>query len=120
MEQDQLEEALKVAEHAVQMHPQDDTLHRNHGVLLYRLDQHEEALAAFDNALELNSHVVDTWVNKGTVLKAQADLSGALEAFDKALEINPNFTVAKDGRIGVLSDIEAAKPKGFISRIFGG
>jgi hypothetical protein len=54
------------------------------------------------------------------VLKAQADLSGALEAFDKALEINPNFTVAKDGRIGVLSDIEAAKPKGFISRIFGG
>ena len=121
MEVGKLEEALQVCAHAIETHPKDDTLHRNRGVLLYRLSRPEEALEAFDNALEINAHVVDTWNNRGTVLwKTQSDLPGALEAFDKALEINPNFKAARDARIGVLADIEAQKPKGFLSRIFGG
>ena len=60
--------ALKVCEHALKKHKNDDTLHRNKGNILYAMDEPEKALEAFEAALDLNAHVVDTWVNKGTVL----------------------------------------------------
>ena len=111
--------ALKVCEHALKKHKNDDTLHRNKGNILYALDEPEKALEAFEAALDLNPHVVDTWVNKGTVLwKAMEQRDEALAAFDKALEINPNFMAAVDSRISLEAEIKANRP-GFFKRIFG-
>ena len=111
--------ALKVCEHALKKHKNDDTIHRNKGNILYALDEPEKALEAFEAALDLNPHVVDTWVNKGTVLwKAMEQREEALAAFDKALEINPNFMAAVDSRISLEAEIKANRP-GFFKRIFG-
>ena len=111
--------ALKICEHALKKHENDDTLYRNKGNILYALDEPEKALEAFEAALELNPHVVDTWVNKGTVLwKAMEQRDEALAAFDKALEINPNFMAAVDSRISLEAEIKANRP-GFFKRLFG-
>ena len=112
--------ALKVCNHALKSHENDDTLHRNKGNILYALDKPEEALESFEKALDLNPYVVDTWVNKGTVLwKAMGKREDALAAFDKALEINPNFMAAVDSRINLEAEIKANRPS-FFKRLFGG
>jgi len=112
--------ALKVCEHALKKHDNDDTLYRNKGNILYALDEPEKALEAFEAAIDLNPYVVDTWVNKGTVLwKAMKQREEALAAFDKALEINPNFMAAVDSRISLEAEIKANRPS-FFKRLFGG
>ena len=111
--------ALKICNHALKMHENDDTLYRNKGNILYSLKVPEKAIEAFEKALDLNPYVVDTWVNKGTVLwKSLEKREEALAAFDKALDINPNFMAAQESRISLEAEIKANKPS-FWKRIFG-
>ncbi|WOF15192.1 tetratricopeptide repeat protein [Methanoplanus sp. FWC-SCC4] len=83
------EGALKAAEKATSIRPDQADGWVNMGTALIALERYEESLSASEKAIEINPEYLEAWLNKGTALGELGRYEEELEASEKAIEISP-------------------------------
>jgi tetratricopeptide (TPR) repeat protein len=83
------EEALEIADAALELKPESPTEWSNRGFVLSALNRNEEALEAFERALVLDTESPRILTCKGIVYFRMGLLKKALETFDCALAAEP-------------------------------
>lgn len=84
--------ALKCAEKALQINPNNETALFNKAWSLLDLGKPREALEYVDKALEVNPNNVYAWYNKAWAHHMLHQIEEALTCCDKMIEIRPEFT----------------------------
>src|SRR5581483_8233441 len=86
----QYEEALEVLSSAIQLTPNNSSLHSNMGYILIKLRRFYEALDILNTAIRLDPNNSHAFVNQGAALNGLGKFPEALEAFSHAIQLNPN------------------------------
>lgn len=89
------EEALKDANRAVELKPNDAVYRITRGEVLYQIGSISEALADATTATEQDSRNADAWYFLSSVRLATDDAHGAMNAVRKALEYAPRMLLAQ-------------------------
>ena len=95
---DRLEEAIRLAELAIQLKPKEGDGHNTLALLLRSVGRHDEALAAFDRAIPLLPQPGSAISNKALTLREMGRRAESLAAFDEALRVQPSLVAAWFGR----------------------
>ena len=106
---DRLEEAIRLAELAIQLQPKEGDGHNTLALLLRSVGRHDEALAAFDRAISLLPQPGSAISNKALTLREMGRRAESLAAFDEALRVQPSLVAAWFGR-GEFKTFEADDP----------
>lgn len=85
------EEALAVAEQAIQLEPGNANIHLEKGIVLRELGRPEEALLAFEQAIQLEPKVAHYHYNSGNVLVDLGRQHWALKAYGRASYLEPKI-----------------------------
>jgi tetratricopeptide (TPR) repeat protein len=88
-------EALKAAEHAVQLDATNAEAWYAKGTCLAMLAQYEEALADFEQAVSLDASYAPAWDGKAWVLGILGQKTLALAAVNRALELDRDYFEAQ-------------------------
>jgi Flp pilus assembly protein TadD len=88
------EEAVAEWKKAMELGPDDASVHMNLGVALAGSGRLDEAIAQYRKALELSPDNPETHLNFGIALAGKGDLDQAVAHYRKALEINPDYPEA--------------------------
>ncbi len=91
-------EALKAAERATQLDPDNPVAWYVRGTCLAMLARYPEALQDFEHALQLDKSYAAAWDGKAWVLGILGDKRAALEAVDQALALDPDYMEAQRRR----------------------
>ncbi len=101
-EQEQLEEALPLAERAVLLERYSTFAHLCRGGVLEGLHRYHDALRAYERALELDHTNANAWRQKGALLLLHSCLEEALDAYEQALLFAPADAHTHNGKGNVL------------------
>src|SRR5256885_1663135 len=82
LQEDQLDNGVKLAQRAVLFAPQQARIHNVLGQGLHRLGRHSEALASFERAIDLKPDFADAHGNRANLLAELGRPGEALIAFD--------------------------------------
>jgi tetratricopeptide (TPR) repeat protein len=77
---------------ALTLEPNDATVQRRYGDLLYTLGRLPEAIAATQKSIEADPLSAPGWVSLGLYLYSGGDMPGARHALERAFEVNPDST----------------------------
>jgi len=87
----QYEAAVTGWKKALELGPDDASVHMNLGVALAGSGKLDEAIAQYQKALELSPDNPESHLNFGIALAGKGDLNQAIAHYQKALEINPEY-----------------------------
>ncbi|MDZ8091576.1 MAG: tetratricopeptide repeat protein [Nostoc sp. DedQUE05] len=96
----QLEQALRAIDKAIQQQPNNPNLYNEKNVILDSLKRYTEAEIAVNKAIDINPRAA-FYNNRGILYYEQKKWDLALDDFNKAIAINPTYTDAYNNR-GVL------------------
>ena len=94
LERGQSEEAQRLLEDAVTLHPEEPVYHCNLSVALCRNHLHAEAIEAARRASRLRPGYLRALLNEGDAHFSSGDFEAALGAFERALAVEPEHTIA--------------------------
>ena len=77
-------------ESAIDIDPNNETVWKNFGCALMKMDKYEEAIKKFQKSLEINPNDDTTWNSFGYALMELDKYEEAITKFQKSLAINPN------------------------------
>ena len=86
---DELEDAIRSHERAVQIDPDRAEAHFRLGVVSMRLGENEEALECFEEAVAIDPEMINAQINIGILLDEMGSPHEAVAAFKRALRIDP-------------------------------
>jgi Flp pilus assembly protein TadD len=87
----QFEAAVTEWKKALELGPDDASVHMNLGVALAGSGKLDEAIAQYQKALEISPDNPESHLNFGIALAGKGDLNQAIAHYQKALEINPEY-----------------------------
>ena len=96
----ELSEALKSLDRALELESEHAALWVNRGLVLGDLGETEEALKSFDKALEITPDFAEAWLIKGTVLWVLGKKDEAMSCFKRAIQLKPSIRETLD-RTGI-------------------
>ena len=91
---------------ALTLEPNDATVQRRYGDLLYTLGRLPEAIAATQKSTEADPLSAPGWTSLGLYLYSSGDMRGARHALERSFEINPDSTYIR-WHLGVLELLDA-------------
>jgi tetratricopeptide (TPR) repeat protein len=92
MNENQIEEAFKDFNRALELKPDYADVLINRGVLYARVSKFQEALNDFDKSIQYNPTISSTYNNKGYILRGLNRFDEALSSLNRAIELDPyNF-----------------------------
>jgi tetratricopeptide (TPR) repeat protein len=91
LNREQVEEALKHFQKALEINPNYVEAHSNLGLALFQKGQVHEAVAQYQKALEINPNSFMGHVNLGNAFFKKGQLDKAVAEYEKASEIDPNY-----------------------------
>ena len=103
---DQLDDAVKSHERALEIKPDYAEAHDNLGKALSALGQLDKAVASFERALEIRPDYADAHNDIGNTFRYLGRLDEAIASYERALEIKPGYAEAHNN----LSALKKYKP----------
>lgn len=88
-----LERALELSTHLLELSPQNPTYIDTHAWVLYRKGELQEALGYIDRAIDLDKSNAVYYEHRGDILFSAGRIDEAIESWNKSLEINPDNSV---------------------------
>jgi len=85
----QRDEAVALANQAIQQEPKNARLYHFRGSLYEGMQKHAEAITDFDKAIELNPKLADSYNRRGSEQFKLGKIAESLTDFDKFLELKP-------------------------------
>jgi len=93
LNREQVDEALKHFQKALEINPNYVEAHSNLGLALFQKGQVQEAVAQYQKALEINPNSFVGHANLGNAFFKKGQLDEAVAEYEKASEIDPNYFV---------------------------
>ena len=90
--------AIKEADKAIELNPNDANAYHKRGCAYHSLKQYERAIEDLDKAVDLNPNFPDTYVFRGLSYSGLKQYERAIQDFDKAVELNSNDETAYSSR----------------------
>ena len=97
--------ALELLGKAIEIDPNNATVHFNRGAVLQQLNRPEESLASYDQAIAVKPDYAEGFCNRGLVLAQLKRWAAALTSYDRAVAIKPDFAQAHFNRGIVLKEL---------------
>ncbi len=94
LEQNRIDEAKRIAEAAVRLHPDEADAYGVAGNVFANAGDLPQAESLFRRVVELDPYGVEAWNNLGNINLTKKDLAQARFCYEQALKINPTFTMA--------------------------
>ncbi|HII99147.1 MAG TPA: tetratricopeptide repeat protein [Methanoregula sp.] len=104
------DDAVKNFDTLLKIDPNNENAWGNKGAALDHLKKYDQEILCYDKALEINPKNAGTWYNRGLSLTKLAKYDEGLKNFDRALEIDPMFTIAKEAREVLQTDLSKEHP----------
>ena len=109
-------QAEEVLRRAIKLSPQRAAEHRDLGVLLASAGREEEAREEYRKALALDRKDASVWLNLANLERRAGHLERALELYREAEARDSNFSLAVQGQIGALTQLERDAEAGAVYR----
>lgn len=93
-DQGHFEQAIELYAEAIDLDPEDPTLHFNLGNAQFELGQYAAALSAYEQASQLDPQYVESWNNLGNTLAELGRPEEAIAAYRRALDLLPGYADA--------------------------
>jgi tetratricopeptide (TPR) repeat protein len=104
-----IERANEIIKKAINLHPNDEVLHLNQGLIFEKNKNLIKALESYDKAIEFNYEYAEAHSNRGNVLQKIGLLDEAISSYYKAIKLKPDF-VFPWIQLGYLN-LDLGKPK---------
>jgi len=103
IEEEQFDEALRMAERLLENEPDNVSVLNEKGVVLYHLGRTRDALEVYRSILDIEPDSVETLINYATILSLEGELDNSLEYLDKAVKKDPYSEDAWNNKAVVLT-----------------
>ena len=94
----QINRAIEVYSHAIQLDTHYVDAYINCGVVYGIKGELDQAIAYYNKAIELNPDYATAYNNRGVVYSDKDEHDRAIEDYNKAIELDPQFTLAYNNR----------------------
>lgn len=91
-------DAIKEADKAIELNPNDAKAYHNRGCAYNGLRQYEKSIEDFNKAIELNPNFPDTYIFRGLSYSGLEQYERAIQDYNKVIELNPNDKTAYSSR----------------------
>lgn len=102
LERGQVDEAVRHAQKAAELHPSFAEIHNNLANALRAKGQIDEAVVHYRRALEIRPSLAVAHYNLGAIAYLKGELDEALNQFEKAVELRPEYVKARNNLGSVL------------------
>ncbi len=115
--QDELEDAVRLFDKAIESNPQNADAWHEKGKALMNLGKYNEAIWAFDNTTRINSSYIDAWFLKGEAFSKIGYHTDAIKAYEKVIQsesintVSESLTILSSYRIGYLAGLDEISSK---------
>ena len=117
LREDQADDALATADHAVSLAASSPEAHHTRGNILIRLSRYDQAISAYDQAISLRPDRATFHSNRGSALQFIGRLDDAIAAFDRAIALQPGLETAQANRLFALHFHPAYGPHDLMSEL---
>lgn len=93
-----IDQALKCCDEAIEIQPEDASLHHLKGTILYNIGLYREAIRELDTAIELDPDNARYHYSRGTALYELGRYDESLKEKDKALLLDPENAIYEESR----------------------
>jgi protein O-GlcNAc transferase len=109
------DEALALAERALEVDPRSPAAHNTRATLLLELQRLDEAIAGFERSLEIDRAQAFTYHNLGNALSRAGRLGPAIDAYRRAVEILPGDPLLRGSLLYALQFDPGADAAGILA-----